>query len=73
MDIVTVLHDINLAIRYADYIVILSNDGNLYDSGEAKKVITEKMLREVYGVSGDVIFDDDKKPVVSVKKSIRDN
>ena len=41
------LHDINLAIRYADYIVILSNDGSLYDSGEAKKVITEKMLREV--------------------------
>jgi len=73
VDIVTVLHDINLAIRYADYIVILSNDGSLYDSGEAKKVITEKMLREVYGVSGDVIFDDDKKPVVSVKKSIRDN
>ena len=73
VDIVTVLHDINLAIRYADHIVILTNDGKLYDSGEAKKVITEKMLREVYGVSGDVIFDDDKKPVVSVKKSIRDN
>ncbi|MFA3904283.1 hypothetical protein [Fusobacterium nucleatum] len=67
------LHDINLVIRYADYIVILSNDGSLYDSGEAKKVISEKILREVYGVSGDVIFDDDKKTVVSVKKSIRDN
>ena len=50
VDIVTVLHDINLAIRYADYIVILTNDGKLYDSGEARKVITEKMLREVYGV-----------------------
>ena len=73
MDIVTVLHDINLAIRYADYIVILTNDGKLYDSGEARKVITEKMLREVYGVSGNVILDDENKPIISVKKSIRNS
>ena len=73
VDIVTVLHDINLAIRYADHIVILSNEGRLYDSGEAKKVITEKMLREVYGVSGNVILDDESKPIISLKKSIRDN
>lgn len=72
VDIVTVLHDINLAIRYADYIVILSNKGKLYDSGEAKKAITEKMLREVYGVSGNVILDDENKPIISLKKSIRD-
>ena len=37
VDIVAVLHDINLAIRYADYIIILINAGKLYDSGEAKK------------------------------------
>ncbi|EHI75767.1 ABC transporter, ATP-binding protein [Fusobacterium sp. oral taxon 370 str. F0437] len=73
VEIVTVLHDINLAIRYADYIVILTNDGKLYDSGEARKVITEKMLREVYGVSGNVILDDENKPIISVKKSIRNS
>lgn len=73
VDIVTVLHDINLAIRYADYIVILTNDGKLYDSGEARKVITEKMLREIYGVSGNVILDDENKPIISVKKSIRNS
>lgn len=73
VDIVTVLHDINLAIRYADYIVILTNDGKLYDSGEARNVITEKMLREVYGVSGNVILDDENKPIISVKKSIRNS
>ena len=72
VDIIVILHDINLAIRYADHIVILSNDGKLYNSGEAKKVITEKMLREVYGVSGNVILDDENKPIISVKKSIRD-
>ena len=70
VDIIVILHDINLAIRYADHIVILSNDGKLYNSGEAKKVITEKMLREVYGVSGNVILDDVNKPIISVKKSI---
>lgn len=66
VDIVTVLHDINLAIRYADYIVILTNDGKLYDSGEARKVITD-------GVSGNVILDDENKPIISVKKSIRNS
>lgn len=73
VDIVTVLHDINLAIRYADHIIILSNEGRLYDSGEARKVITEKMLREVYGVIGNVILDDENKPIISVKKSIRNS
>ena len=39
---------------------------------KVEKVITEKMLREVYGVSGNVILDDENKPIISVKKSIRD-
>ena len=31
------------------------------------------MLREVYGVSGNVILDDENKPIISVKKSIRNS
>ncbi|WP_313342131.1 ABC transporter ATP-binding protein [Sedimentibacter sp.] len=73
IDIIVVLHDINLAARYADHIVIITSDGEYYDSGSAKDVITEKMLREVYGVIGRVTLDEENKPVISAKRSIRDS
>ncbi|WP_312815897.1 ABC transporter ATP-binding protein [Sedimentibacter sp.] len=73
IDIIVVLHDINLAARYADHIVIITGEGGFYNSGSAKDVITEKMLREVYGVIGSVTLDEENKPVISVKKSVRDS
>lgn len=73
VDIIVVLHDINLAARYADNIVVLTSEGEHYDSGVAKDVITEKMLRDVYGVIGSVDLDDENKPVISAKKSVRDS
>lgn len=60
IDIIAILHDVNLAARYADYIVILKEDGRLYDAGSANKVICEKMLRDVYGVIGKVYLDEEK-------------
>lgn len=42
IDIIAILHDVNLAARYADYIVILTEEGKLYDAGSANKVICEK-------------------------------
>ncbi|RXZ27794.1 ABC transporter ATP-binding protein [Fusobacterium necrophorum] len=72
IDIIAILHDVNLAARYADYIVILKEDGRLYDVGSANKVICEKMLRDVYGVIGKVYLDEEKKPVISAIKSVRD-
>lgn len=72
IDIIAILHDVNLAARYADYIVILKEDGRVYDAGSANKVICEKMLRDVYGVIGKVYLDEEKKPVISAIKSVRD-
>lgn len=45
--IVMVLHDINLAARYADHIVALDN-GRLYAEGPPAKVVTEEMIRHVF-------------------------
>jgi iron complex transport system ATP-binding protein len=73
VDIIVVLHDINLAARYADHIVVITSEGEHYNSGAAKDVITEKMLRDVYGVIGSVDVDDENKPVISAKKSVRDS
>ncbi len=73
LDMILVLHDINLAARYADHIVIITSEGKHYNSGTAKDIITEKMLREVYGVIGSVTLDEENKPVISAKRSVRDS
>lgn len=52
-DIVTVIvvHDINIALRHGDHIVMLK-DGQLIASGDPESVITEHTLAKVYGVRG---------------------
>ncbi|MBQ3437948.1 MAG: ABC transporter ATP-binding protein [Fusobacterium sp.] len=69
IDLIVILHDINLAISYADYIVILSENGKLYSTGKPKEVVTEKMLEEVYGIEAKIIYNEEK-PVIIAKNSI---
>lgn len=71
VDLIVILHDINLAARYADYIVILNDDGTFYNAGTPKQVITSEMLHDVYGVIGEVSIDTDNIPIISPRKSIR--
>jgi iron complex transport system ATP-binding protein len=50
-DVVTVgvVHDLNLASRFADHIVML-NGGTVVASGSPPEVLTTELLREVFGV-----------------------
>ncbi len=73
VDLIVILHDINLAARYADYIVVINDDGSYYSSGRPSEVITKQMLEDVYGVIGDVSIDRDNIPVISPKRSTRLN
>lgn len=54
--IVMVLHDINLSARYADYIFALKN-GNLISQGPPSKIITEELIRKIFGLECTVIND----------------
>lgn len=47
------LHDLNLALRYADKAVMIK-DGTVYCSGRPDDVITEGTIREVYGVEATI-------------------
>lgn len=71
VDLIVILHDINLAARHADHIVIIGDDGSHYRSGRPKDVITSQMLHDVYGVIGDVWIGSDNIPVISPKESVR--
>jgi iron complex transport system ATP-binding protein len=54
--IVMVLHDLNLAARYADHLVALAN-GRLHAAGEPGQVLTEDGVRAVFGLESRVIVD----------------
>lgn len=68
---IVILHDLNLAARFADYIVVMDAGGGIYDCGAPQKVITEKMFFDVYGVKARVAHDRDGIPVISPVCSVR--
>jgi iron complex transport system ATP-binding protein len=54
--IVMVLHDLNLAARYADHLVAMAN-GRLHSSGRPEDVLTVETVREVFGLESRIITD----------------
>lgn len=64
------LHDLNMAARYADYIIVV-NDGRVYASGTANSILTPEMLRDIYGIHASVSLDSDGYPVVIPLASAR--
>jgi iron complex transport system ATP-binding protein len=54
--VVMVLHDLNQAARYADYIVALK-EGAIYAEGPPAEVVTAKMVADVFGVVCQVMDD----------------
>ncbi|KXF75692.1 iron dicitrate ABC transporter ATP-binding protein [Paramesorhizobium deserti] len=54
--IVMVLHDLNLAARYADYLVAMTG-GRLHISGKPEEVLTEETVHHVFGLESRIITD----------------
>jgi iron complex transport system ATP-binding protein len=54
--IVMVLHDLNQAARYADYLVVMQ-EGQIYDQGTPEQVMTEAMVANVFGVEARIVPD----------------
>lgn len=46
---VMAMHDLNLASRFSDKMIFL-NGGKIYDAGKPETVLTERNIRNVYGV-----------------------
>lgn len=68
--IVIVLHDLNLAVRYSDRILIL-NKGKIFASGTPEEVINADNIREVYGVEVEINRSDREGYLNIVPLSIR--
>lgn len=54
--IVMVLHELNLAARYADHLVAMK-DGRIVATGTPEEVVTEALVRDVFGLDNRVITD----------------
>ncbi|WP_229068941.1 ABC transporter ATP-binding protein [Actinoplanes sp. DH11] len=54
--IVMVLHDLNMAARYADHLIALAA-GELHAAGNPAEVLTEDCVRAVFGLDSQVITD----------------
>lgn len=47
--VVTVLHDLNQAARYADHLIVMK-DGQVYTTGTPEEVLTAEMVQDVFGL-----------------------
>jgi iron complex transport system ATP-binding protein len=54
--VIMVLHDLNLAARYAEQLVAMK-DGRIVVQGTPAEVLTEAMLLEVFGLDARVVPD----------------
>ncbi|HEX7303416.1 ABC transporter ATP-binding protein [Lentzea sp.] len=54
--IVMVLHDLNLAVRYSDNLIVMK-DGSIVAQGHPSRVITGELLRDTFGLQAKVIDD----------------
>lgn len=61
--IVMVLHDLNLAARFADYMIAIKG-GKVVSHGEPDKVMTDSVLKETFNIKAEIIKDSiSKKPL----------
>ncbi|BAU31150.1 ABC transporter ATP-binding protein [Microcella alkaliphila] len=69
MTVIVVLHDLTLAARYADELVVLC-DGRIVAQGAASEILTEATVRDAFGIDARILTDPDTgRPVVLPRAS----
>jgi iron complex transport system ATP-binding protein len=71
MTVLIALHDLNLAARFADRLVML-HGGTVYADGPLSDILTELALWQVYGVEARVEHDADGVSHITPLRSVRD-
>ncbi len=65
-----ILHDLNMACRYSDRLILLK-DGRVYASGPPAQVITKETVKDVYGVLVNLHHDRQGIPMIHPVCSVR--
>ncbi len=53
--IITVLHDVNLALEYADRLVVMKDGEKFWEGGKPGGEITPDVLERVYGIRAKIV------------------
>ena len=54
---IMVSQDLNLSAKFADRMIVMGKPGVIHSIGEPRDVVTEGMIRDVYGVNCEVLDD----------------
>ena len=68
---IVILHDLSMACRYADRIVLL-RDGEVFRTGTPAEAITEESVRDAYGVNVNLMMSKEGTPLLHILSSVRD-
>lgn len=68
MLVVMISHDINIAAKYSDNILMLL-DGGIYAAGRPSEIITAENLKTVYGVDAEIIDDHGRPHMIMIDDS----
>ena len=63
INVLAVLHDIQLACRYSDYLYLMK-EGKILYQGTPKETITPESLQTVYGVQSQVTWTEDQQAMI---------
>ncbi|WP_400204274.1 ABC transporter ATP-binding protein [Candidatus Methanomassiliicoccus intestinalis] len=72
MIIIMISHDLNIASKYADEIILMSEPGIVYKTGSPNEIITSDNIEFVYGVTCKVLSDFNR-PLVSLGSALSDD
>ncbi len=64
INVLAVLHDVQMAYQYSDYIYLMK-DGKFVYEGIPSEVITEKNIKDIYDVDCHIIKEDDKHILIN--------
>lgn len=68
---IIILHDLNLAARFADQLYVLDGKGGLFAHGTPESILTPELLHMVYGVQAELTTDSKGVPVIIPSASLR--
>ncbi len=72
MLIITIFHDLNIAAKYSNEVIVLAKPGVVYATGKPSEILTPKLIREVYGIDSRVETEDGY-PYVVLQSTIYDD
>ena len=68
--VVMVLHELNQAVKYSDYLLVVKDKG-IYTAGAPDKVMNETFLKEVFGVRAEVFSNERGEQILTPVEVLR--